>query len=92
MHTQTSALDNRLQHTLIENLQTIMRELKSKNGICIIVTHREELLSLCDTVLVADGGTVVPFNPMKSDHAASNSNETVSVLTKRKASVEVTTI
>jgi ABC-type protease/lipase transport system fused ATPase/permease subunit len=60
---QTSALDNHLQHTLIQNLGAVIQDLKRRGGICILVTHREELLSLCDRVLVANDGRVTEFKP-----------------------------
>jgi ABC-type protease/lipase transport system fused ATPase/permease subunit len=39
-----------------------IEELKERQGICVLVTHREELLSLCDLVFAVEDGKLVQLD------------------------------
>jgi ABC-type multidrug transport system fused ATPase/permease subunit len=63
MDEPTSALDSRIQHSFIENLKGFLKD--GQIAGCIISTHRQELLELCDEVYTVEEGNIKKLQGME---------------------------
>jgi ABC-type multidrug transport system fused ATPase/permease subunit len=60
MDEPTSALDTRIQQSLIDNLKGFLKD--GHIAACIIATHRQEVLELCDQVYAIEEGMITKMN------------------------------